>query len=99
MAPERKDVTRAWEGLTPALSEWILHAISSMGFNKMTPVQANCIPLFMGNKDVVVEVSTALELKLKERTLTFLIGRHGQWKDTRLPHPNCGEIAKTLGSH
>jgi ATP-dependent RNA helicase DDX55/SPB4 len=56
MAPERKEVTRAWEGLTPPLSEWILDAIASMGFQKMTPVQANCIPLFIGNKDVVVEV-------------------------------------------
>ena len=59
MAPmdrKEKQVTRAWEALTPSLSEWILHAISSMGFSKMTPVQANCIPLFLGNKDVVVEV-------------------------------------------
>ncbi len=56
MAPEAKQVTRAWEALTPPLSEWVLDAISSMGFLKMTPVQANCIPLFMGNKDVVVEV-------------------------------------------
>jgi len=27
-----------------------------MGFGRMTPVQASTIPLFMGNKDVVVEV-------------------------------------------
>jgi ATP-dependent RNA helicase DDX55/SPB4 len=56
MAPERREVTRAWEALTPPLSEWIVDAVSSMGFGKMTPVQANCIPLFLGNKDVVVEV-------------------------------------------
>jgi len=56
MAPERKEVPKAWEALTPPLSEWILNAVSSMGFERMTPVQANSIPLFMGNKDVVVEV-------------------------------------------
>jgi superfamily II DNA/RNA helicase len=49
--------SRAWEALTPELSEWILTAVSSMGFEKMTPVQASTIPLFMENKDVVVEVS------------------------------------------
>jgi ATP-dependent RNA helicase DDX55/SPB4 len=47
---------RAWDALTTPLAEWILDAISSMGFEKMTPVQASTIPLFMGNKDVVVEV-------------------------------------------
>lgn len=56
MVPEPKQVTRAWQALTPPLTEWILDATSSMGFQKMTPVQANCIPLFLGNKDVVVEV-------------------------------------------
>lgn len=48
---------RAWDALTPALSEWILEAVDSMGFERMTPVQASTIPLFMGNKDPVVEVS------------------------------------------
>ena len=48
--------SRAWEALTPPLAEWILDAVSSMGFNRMTPVQASTIPLFMGHKDVVVEV-------------------------------------------
>ena len=47
---------RAFEALTPALSEWILDAMSNMGFSRTTPVQASTIPLFMGNKDVVVEV-------------------------------------------
>ena len=46
--------SRQWEALTPALSEWILDAISSMGFTKTTPVQQAAIPMFMGNKDVVV---------------------------------------------
>lgn len=48
--------SRAWDALTPALSEWILDAVSSMGFSRMTPVQASTIPLFMAHKDVVVEV-------------------------------------------
>lgn len=30
--------------------------IRDMGFEQMTPVQASTIPLFMGHKDVVVEV-------------------------------------------
>lgn len=44
--------TRAWEALTPPLAEWILQAIHSQGFKRMTPVQASTIPLFAGNKDV-----------------------------------------------
>jgi ATP-dependent RNA helicase DDX55/SPB4 len=48
--------SRAWEALTPSLAEWILDALSSMGLKRMTPVQASTIPLFMGHKDVVVEV-------------------------------------------
>ena len=51
-----KVASRAWEALTPTLSQWILDAVSSMGFHRMTPVQASTIPLFMGHKDVVVEV-------------------------------------------
>jgi hypothetical protein len=47
---------RAWDALTPPLAEWILDAVSTMGFKQMTPVQAATIPHFMGNKDVVVEV-------------------------------------------
>lgn len=54
MGGKRDD--RAWDALTPPLAEWLLDAISSMGFSRMTPVQASTIPLFMGNKDVVVEV-------------------------------------------
>lgn len=63
-----KSAARAWEGLTPGLSEWILDAISTMGFQRMTPVQASAIPLFMGNKDVVVEAVTG-----SGKTLAFLI--------------------------
>jgi len=58
MAPndEEKKDPRAWDALTPPLAEWILDAISSMGFTRMTPVQASTIPLFIKNKDCVVEV-------------------------------------------
>ncbi|KAI9857490.1 MAG: ATP-dependent rRNA helicase spb4 [Trichoglossum hirsutum] len=59
---------RAWEALTPSLSEWILDAVSSMGFERMTPVQASTIPLFMEHKDVVVEAVTG-----SGKTLAFLI--------------------------
>jgi ATP-dependent RNA helicase DDX55/SPB4 len=48
---------RAWDALTPPLAQWILDAIASMGFGRMTPVQASTLPQFLGNKDVVVEVS------------------------------------------
>ncbi|KAF2659943.1 ATP-dependent rRNA helicase-like protein spb4 [Lophiostoma macrostomum CBS 122681] len=71
MAPDPKAEAqrrRQWDALTPPLSEWILDAISTMGFTKMTPVQAAAIPLFMGNKDVVVEAVTG-----SGKTLAFLI--------------------------
>ncbi len=75
MAPEsdKKRDPRAWDALTPPLTEWILDAIAAMGFERMTPVQASTIPLFMGNKDVVVEV--ILVHWLPSIWLTFL-GRH-----------------------
>lgn len=72
MAPEAakgsQSASRAWEALTPALSEWVLSATSSMGLTRMTPVQASTIPFFMGNKDVVVEAVTG-----SGKTLAFLI--------------------------
>ena len=57
---------RAWDALTPPLSEWILDAIASMGLYRMTPVQASTIPLFMGNKDVVVEVCSSYDVLLNQ---------------------------------
>jgi ATP-dependent RNA helicase DDX55/SPB4 len=59
MAPGKvasKKDPRAWASLTPSLPEWILDAVSTMGFSRMTPVQAATMPHFMGHKDVVVEV-------------------------------------------
>ena len=54
--------SRAWEALTPPLAEWIIEAVSDMGFKRMTPVQASTIPEFMKNRDVVVEVCTLIFL-------------------------------------
>lgn len=68
MAPSPAVNSRAWEALTPPLSEWIIDAVSSMGFGRMTPVQASTIPLFMGHKDVVVEAVTG-----SGKTMAFLI--------------------------
>ncbi|KAL9114081.1 MAG: hypothetical protein Q9227_001853 [Pyrenula ochraceoflavens] len=63
-----KGSSRAWSSLTPALSPWILDAVSSMGFDRMTPVQASSIPLMMTHKDVVVEAVTG-----SGKTFAFLI--------------------------
>ncbi|KAI0837257.1 ATP-dependent rRNA helicase spb4 [Hypoxylon sp. FL0890] len=72
MAPETKPAKkdpRAWDALTPPLAEWILDAVSSMGFARATPVQASVWPLFGGgNKDVVVEAVTG-----SGKTLSFLL--------------------------
>lgn len=67
MAPKPSS-SRSWDGVKPALSQWALDAVSSMGFTRMTPVQASAIPLFMAHKDVVVEAVTG-----SGKTLSFLI--------------------------
>ncbi|KAF9438704.1 ATP-dependent rRNA helicase spb4 [Entomortierella beljakovae] len=58
----------SWEGLEPKLSPQVLDAVNTMGFTDMTPVQSGAIPLFMKNKDVVVEAVTG-----SGKTLSFLI--------------------------
>ncbi|KAL4779869.1 P-loop containing nucleoside triphosphate hydrolase protein [Aspergillus varians] len=70
MAPKPPSGTssRAWDAVNPPLSEWVLDAVSSMGFTRMTPVQASSIPLFMAHKDVVVEAVTG-----SGKTLSFLV--------------------------
>ncbi|OKL63174.1 ATP-dependent rRNA helicase spb4 [Talaromyces atroroseus] len=69
MAPKpRGSSSRSWDSLDPPLSEWVLEAMSAMGFARMTPVQASAIPLFMSHKDVVVEAVTG-----SGKTLSFLI--------------------------
>ncbi|KAJ5643602.1 uncharacterized protein N7484_006109 [Penicillium longicatenatum] len=67
MAPKPSS-SRSWDGLNPPLSQWALDAVSSMGFTRMTPVQASAIPLFMTHKDVVVEAVTG-----SGKTLSFLM--------------------------
>lgn len=67
-AAKNKKDPRAWDGLTPPLAEWILDAIKSNGWARMTPVQAATIPLFRRNTDVVVEAVTG-----SGKTLAFLI--------------------------
>ena len=59
---------RLWTSIADSLSPWVLDAVSTMGFEKMTPVQASTIPLFIGNKDIVVEAVTG-----SGKTLAFLI--------------------------
>ena len=88
---------RAWEGLTPSLADWILDAISSMGFNWMTPVQASTIPLFMAHKDVVVEVQYLFhnsELNMAQD----MLGSYRQRENTGIPYTDRGETATVGGS-
>ncbi|KAI8332817.1 P-loop containing nucleoside triphosphate hydrolase protein [Chlamydoabsidia padenii] len=58
----------SWSTLPTPLSDEILEQLSLMGFDTMTPVQAGAIPLFMKNKDVVVEAVTG-----SGKTLAFVI--------------------------
>ncbi|KAG6854807.1 hypothetical protein C0991_001234 [Blastosporella zonata] len=58
----------SWTSLPEPLTPWVLDVIQSMGHTRMTPVQASTIPLFMKNKDVVVEAVTG-----SGKTLAFVI--------------------------
>jgi ATP-dependent RNA helicase DDX55/SPB4 len=87
--PTSAENQRAWASLD---HHRVLEAISSMGFEKMTPVQTSTIPLFMGHKDVVVEAVTG-----SGKTLAFLIpvverilrGRRNRRKRIMLPPSLC----------
>ncbi|AET41158.1 ATP-dependent RNA helicase SPB4 Ecym_7324 [Eremothecium cymbalariae DBVPG len=57
-----------WDSLEYELQPWIKLAVEAMGFEAMTPVQASTIPLFAGNKDVVVESVTG-----SGKTVAFVI--------------------------
>lgn len=59
---------KKFRDLDPPLTPWISDTITSMGFENMTPVQAHTIPLFLQNKDVVVQAVTG-----SGKTLAFLI--------------------------
>ncbi|KAA1474944.1 DEAD-domain-containing protein [Dentipellis sp. KUC8613] len=63
-----KGFAGSWLSLPVPLTTCILDVIQSMGHTQMTPVQASTIPLFMGNKDVVVEAVTG-----SGKTLAFVI--------------------------
>lgn len=65
---ETKKGSLSWDNLGYPLHPWIKDAIRSLGFLTMTPVQASSIPLFCGNKDVVVEAVTG-----SGKTLAFVI--------------------------
>jgi ATP-dependent RNA helicase DDX55/SPB4 len=43
-------IAGAWGTLQPTLSKSTLEVIESLGYGKMTPVQAATIPQFMSNK-------------------------------------------------
>ncbi|KAJ3022257.1 ATP-dependent RNA helicase ddx55 [Thoreauomyces humboldtii] len=57
-----------WTSVRPTLSDPILDALQTLSFKQMTPVQAATVPLFMKNKDVVVEAVTG-----SGKTLSFVI--------------------------
>ncbi|GAN00825.1 DEAD-domain-containing protein [Mucor ambiguus] len=58
----------SWRSLETPLSDSILSTLDNMGFDTMTPVQSGAIPLFMKNKDVVVEAVTG-----SGKTLSFVV--------------------------
>ncbi|KAJ2489899.1 ATP-dependent rRNA helicase spb4 [Coemansia sp. RSA 2050] len=80
---------RPWTALQPALSQPMLDAVSSLGFENMTPVQEATIPAFIQNRDVVVEAATG-----SGKTLSFLIPLLELFsrKRTRLSHTEVGAI-------
>ncbi|EIM90127.1 DEAD-domain-containing protein [Stereum hirsutum FP-91666 SS1] len=58
----------SWASLPTPLTSWVFDVVQSMGHTQMTPVQSSTIPLFMKNKDVVVEAVTG-----SGKTLAFVI--------------------------
>ncbi|KAJ1822497.1 ATP-dependent rRNA helicase spb4 [Coemansia sp. RSA 2671] len=80
---------RPWSALQPALSPAMLDAVSSLGFENMTPVQEATIPASLQNRDVVVEAATG-----SGKTLSFLIPLLEllHRKRTRLSHTEIGAI-------
>ncbi|KAA1123008.1 ATP-dependent rRNA helicase spb4 [Puccinia graminis f. sp. tritici] len=60
--------TNRFDELNPPLTSWVSDTIKSFGFQQMTPVQAHTIPLFLQNKDVVVQAVTG-----SGKTLAFVI--------------------------
>lgn len=61
-------VNKAWNKVTPTLSDPVLNCITKQGFNAMTPIQAAVIPLLLSCKDVVAEAVTG-----SGKTLAFVV--------------------------
>lgn len=55
-----------WKDLP--VEPWLIDTMEQFGFTDMTPVQASAIPLFAGNKDVIVEAVTG-----SGKTIAFLV--------------------------
>ncbi|KAJ2713935.1 ATP-dependent rRNA helicase spb4 [Coemansia spiralis] len=78
-----------WTALQPRLSQPILDAVASLGFENMTPVQEGTIPAFVQNSDVVVEAATG-----SGKTLAFVIPVLELLlrRSTRLGHKEVGAV-------
>ncbi|KAL6051400.1 ATP-dependent RNA helicase ddx55 [Balamuthia mandrillaris] len=60
---------QGWDAVKPPLSQKTLRVLrSGLGFQRMTPVQASTIPLFLSHKDVAVEACTG-----SGKTVAFLV--------------------------
>lgn len=57
-----------WEDLPVTLSHCVIQSLKNLKFDRMTPVQAATIPLFLKNKDVAAEAVTG-----SGKTLAFVI--------------------------
>eukprot|EP01113_Clastostelium_recurvatum_P027444 TRINITY_DN3310_c0_g1_i1.p1 TRINITY_DN3310_c0_g1~~TRINITY_DN3310_c0_g1_i1.p1 ORF type:complete len:688 (+),score=273.79 TRINITY_DN3310_c0_g1_i1:30-2066(+) len=57
-----------WSSIVPGLRDTTLATLRRLDLPKMAPVQASAIPLFLSNKDVVVEACTG-----SGKTLAFVI--------------------------
>ena len=88
------DVSQSLAKDSPTLPEFFLRwldtdcdelrsadVIRDMGFEQMTPVQASCIPLFIGHKDVVVEVSFQYSSPPPQRGVDHYVLRQGWHTD------------------
>lgn len=50
-------LSERWEDITPNLNPILINSIKkSFGFENIMPVQKACIPLFIKNHDVAIEV-------------------------------------------
>ncbi|KAJ1945844.1 ATP-dependent rRNA helicase spb4, partial [Linderina pennispora] len=80
---------KPWDTVQPALSQPILDAVASYGFDYMTPVQEATIPVFLQNRDVVVEAATG-----SGKTLAFVIPilELLQRKKLKLGHSEIGAV-------